>query len=55
MPKHLALSTDLVNVVLQYLGTRPFQEVHQIINAIQNEASPQMKEEEQVMEVGGTD
>jgi hypothetical protein len=55
MPKHLALSTDLVNVVLQYLGTRPFQEVHQIINAIQSEASTQMKEEQEVMEVGGTD
>jgi hypothetical protein len=55
MPKHLALSTDLVNAVLQYLGTRPFQEVHQIISAIQSEASSQMKEAEQVMEVGGTD
>ena len=55
MPKHLTLSTDLVNAVLQYLGTRPFQEVHQIITAIQSEASSQIQEQQQPMEVGGTD
>lgn len=55
MPKHLTLSTDLVNVVLQYLGTRPFQEVHQIITAIQSEAAPQIQEQQEPMEVGGTD
>lgn len=55
MPKHLALSTELVNALLQYLGTRPFQESHQLINAIQAECGPQIKEEEQPMEVGGTD
>jgi hypothetical protein len=43
MPKHIALSTELVNVVLQYLGTRPFQEVNQIINGIQAEAGPQIQ------------
>ena len=55
MPKHFTLSTDLVNAVLQYLGTRPFQEVHQIITAIQSEAAPQMQEQQESMEVGGTD
>ena len=55
MPKHLALSTDLVNVVLPYLGTRPFQEVHQIIAGIQAKAAPQMQEQQEPMEVGGTD
>lgn len=51
MPKHIALSTDLVNIVLQYLGTRPFQEVHQIINGIQAEANAQMQEQQEVMDV----
>ena len=51
MPKTLTLSTDLVNAVLQYLGTRPFQEVAQLINGLQSEAGPQVqaaKEEEEV-------
>lgn len=55
MLKHLTLSTDLVNAVLQYLGTRPFQEVHQMIAAIQSEATPQIQEQQEPMEVGGTD
>jgi hypothetical protein len=36
----------LVNVILQYLGTRPFQEVNQIINGIQAEAGPQIAQQE---------
>jgi hypothetical protein len=53
MPKTLTLSTDLVNAVLQYLGTRPFQEVAQLINGIQSEAGPQVQaaKEEDVVEV----
>jgi len=43
MPKTLTLSTDLVNAVLQYLGTRPFQEVAQLINGLQSEAGPQVQ------------
>jgi hypothetical protein len=55
MPKHIALTTELVNVVLQYLGTRPFQEVNQIISGIQAEAGPQIQaaQEPEVMEVTG--
>jgi hypothetical protein len=34
----LTLSTQLVNAILQYLGTRPYTEVFQIIEAIQKEA-----------------
>lgn len=52
MPKTLNLSTDLVNAVLQYLGTRPFQEVAQLINGLQSEAGPQVKEATEVMDVG---
>jgi len=34
----ITLSTNLVNAILQYLGTRPYTEVFQIIEAIQKEA-----------------
>ena len=37
----LKLSTNLVNGVLQYLGSRPFVEVAQLIQAIQQEAAAQ--------------
>ena len=37
----LQISTQLVNGILQYLGTRPYQEVYQLIEAIQNEAKNQ--------------
>jgi hypothetical protein len=37
----LKLSTNLVNAILQYLATKPYQEVYQIVEAIQKEASPQ--------------
>ena len=51
MPKTFKLSTDLVNAVLQYLGTRPFQEVAQLINGIQSEAGPQVKQDEEITDV----
>jgi hypothetical protein len=35
------LSTQLVNAILQYLGQRPFVEVQQLINGIQQEAQAQ--------------
>lgn len=54
MPKTISLSTELVNAVLQYLGTRPFQEVNQFINGIQAEAGPQVKEATEAMDVTGT-
>lgn len=51
MPKTLTLSTDLINAVLQYLGSRPFQEVAQLINGLQSEAGPQVKQEEAIKNV----
>jgi hypothetical protein len=36
----IALSTELVNGILQYLGSQPFVQVAQLINAIQQEAKP---------------
>jgi len=37
----LTLSTQLVNALLQYLGQRPFVEVSNLINGIQEEAKGQ--------------
>ena len=37
----IKLPVNLVNAVLQYLGTRPFVEVAQLIQAIQEEAAKQ--------------
>jgi len=37
----ITLSTNLVNAILQYLGTRPYTEVFQVIEAIQKEAKEQ--------------
>lgn len=34
----LALSTNLINAILQYLDTRPHNEVRRLIDAIQVEA-----------------
>jgi len=37
----ITLSTPLVNNIMAYLGTRPFQEVFQLIDAVQKEAQQQ--------------
>jgi hypothetical protein len=37
----IKLSTNLVNAVLQYLGTKPYAEVFQLIEVIQKEAKDQ--------------
>lgn len=41
--KTVVLSLDLVNAVFQYLGTKPFQEVHQLVGAIQQAVQPQLE------------
>jgi hypothetical protein len=43
--KKIELSLNLVNAVLQYLGTRPYQEIFQMVQAIQQEAAPQVQPE----------
>ena len=37
----MKLKTDLVNAILQYLGSRPFVEVAGLINGIQQQAAAQ--------------
>ena len=40
--KKIELTINLVNGVLAYLGTKPYQETYQLIQAIQEQAIPQM-------------
>jgi hypothetical protein len=39
----ITLSLDLVNAILQYMGTRPYNEVFQIVNAINQVGIPQLQ------------
>jgi len=39
----ITFSTQLVNAVLGYLGARPYQEVFQLIEGLQNEAKSQVQ------------
>lgn len=45
--ENLQLSTQLVNTILQYLGSRPFVEVANLINEIQRQAEAQTKPAQQ--------
>jgi hypothetical protein len=38
----ITLTLGLVNGILQYLGTRPYQEVFPLVAEIQNQATPQV-------------
>ena len=42
MPDKIELSINVVNAVLNYLGSQPYQNVAQLINAIQLEAASQI-------------
>ena len=39
----ITLNLSLVNGILQYLGTRPYAEVAEIVKAIHEQAVPQLK------------
>jgi len=38
----LKVSLDLINGILQYLGTRPYSEVYQLVIGINTECQPQV-------------
>lgn len=42
MNEEVKVTLQLVNGILQYLGTRPYGEVFQIVNAIHAEVQPQI-------------
>jgi len=48
--QNITLSLNLVNGMLQYLGTRPYGEVFQLVQAIQAAAIPQLPIEEKPVE-----
>jgi hypothetical protein len=43
----IQVTTQTLNKILAYLGTRPYQEVFQVIEAIQQEAKNQPEFEEE--------
>ncbi len=45
MPEKITLSTQLVNAVLAYLGSQPYQNVAQLIQGIQSEAQGQVPQQ----------
>jgi len=46
MTDKLTLSVNLINAVLAYLGTKPYQEVFQLVEAMQKEAKQQAEVKE---------
>jgi len=46
MTDKLTLSVNLINAVLVYLGTKPYQEVFQLVEALQKEAKEQPEKTE---------
>ena len=42
MNDEVKISLQLVNGILQYLGTRPYGEVFQVVNAVHAEVQPQI-------------
>ena len=54
--QNINLTVPLLNGVLQYLGTRPYGEVFQLVQAIQEQAAPQVTAAEPPVEAAvGTD
>jgi len=42
--ENITLTTALVNQIMAYLGTKPFQEVFQLVQEIQTQAAPQVQQ-----------
>ena len=50
MNEEVKVSLQLVNGILQYLGTKPYGEVFQIIQALQEQVSPQVAVPQEAVE-----
>ena len=44
---NITLSLNLVNAIMGYLGKQPYEQVFQLINAINDEAKDQIPKEEE--------
>ena len=44
---NITLSLNLVNAIMGYLGKQPYEQVFQLINAINDEAKDQITKEEE--------
>jgi hypothetical protein len=44
--KEITLTLDLVNALMNYIGTRPYAEVHQLIAEVQRQAAGQLEQEQ---------
>jgi hypothetical protein len=44
--KQFYLSLSLINGVLQYLGSKPYGEVFQLVQEMQKQVAPQVQEEQ---------
>ena len=49
MNENIKLSVQLVNGILQYLGSRPYSDVFQLVKAIQDEAQGQLQQPQTVI------
>ncbi len=47
---HLQLPIEVANQIIGYLGTRPYQEVYQLIQAMQEAAKPPVAPEQKETE-----
>jgi hypothetical protein len=47
----IALSTNLINAVLAYLGKRPYEESYQLIDALQKEGKDFMQQQKDIGDV----
>ncbi len=44
--KEITLTLDLVNALMNYIGTRPYAEVHHLISEVQRQAAGQLEQEQ---------
>lgn len=49
---HLQLPIELANQIIGYLGTRPYQEVYALIQAMQDAAKPPVEPPKEEPKVG---
>ena len=45
--ENVTITSQLFNAIIQYIGTKPYAEVFQLIGAIEKELAPKEQEQEQ--------